>query len=216
MNPSAPSATYMQIEQDDGTTSRKPSTSTISFSLEQPISPDSPGASARPSELDSSTDSESPSKEIDTQHHVLNPLGLYLAPSGSRGRGVFAPSDIPAGTIIEESPVLVLSRDEYAAVEKSVVGHYGFCWSNSGMAIGLGLGECDGMSSPCGCEHVDRSRFPSFSRECGDVSFPSRIKTRLCFLTSSHLHYILLSSSDTPSCAFFLDHLLGIPRTAAG
>ena len=78
----------------------------------------------------------------DSDNHTINPYGLYLLKDPQRGRGVFAKTLIPAGTVIEESPVLVLTKSEWedGKMNDSILGEYGFCWSNGGMAIGLGLG----------------------------------------------------------------------------
>ena len=73
----------------------------------------------------------------------INPLQLHLRSHPSRGRGVFTDSAIPAGTLIEESPVLLLSQREWdeGKMNGTILGEYGFCWSDGGMAIGLGLGK---------------------------------------------------------------------------
>lgn len=60
-------------------------------------------------------------------------------------RGVFTASGqtIPAGTLIEESPVLVINQtewDDHAC--KTVLEHYAFIWGKQGkMALALGMGE---------------------------------------------------------------------------
>jgi hypothetical protein len=73
----------------------------------------------------------------------LNPLQLEIRETSKAGRGVFASSDIPAGTILEESPILVLTRAEWdeGRLDDGVLGGYAFNWSNGGMAIGLGIGQ---------------------------------------------------------------------------
>jgi len=73
-----------------------------------------------------------------------NPLQLEIRNTPKAGRGVFAPSDISAGTILEESPVLILARTEWdeGKLDDGVLGGYAFNWSNGGMAIGLGIGQC--------------------------------------------------------------------------
>lgn len=75
--------------------------------------------------------------------HPLNPLGLHLLTHPTRGRGVFTPHALPAGTLIEESPVLLLTKQQWdeGNMDGTVLGEYGFCWSNGGMGIGLGIGE---------------------------------------------------------------------------
>lgn len=71
-----------------------------------------------------------------------NPLGLEIRHTKTAGRGVFAPGDISAGTILEESPVLILTQAEWERGELNdgVLGGYAFNWSNGGMAVGLGIG----------------------------------------------------------------------------
>lgn len=75
------------------------------------------------------------------------------------GRGVFATCDIPAGEVIEISPVLVLGEEEYTGrkkgernsdgelrgVEASQLRGYVFTWGRDGsMAVALGIGAFGG------------------------------------------------------------------------
>ncbi len=53
---------------------------------------------------------------------------LVVAPSDQRGRGIFASEKIPADTVIEISPVLVLSAKERKQVEKTRLFDYIFEW----------------------------------------------------------------------------------------
>ncbi|NCI46986.1 SET domain-containing protein [Sediminibacterium soli] len=55
---------------------------------------------------------------------------LTIAPSVNRGRGVFTTEDIPAGTIIEISPVLPLSAEDRAQAEKTALFDYIFEWGD--------------------------------------------------------------------------------------
>jgi len=68
---------------------------------------------------------------------------------------VFTSIDIPAGTLLEESPVLVLKKEEWedGKMNDTILGEYGICWANGGMAIGLGLGEL-ASSFTCSCDLV--------------------------------------------------------------
>ena len=75
---------------------------------------------------------------------LVNPLRLVLRETPTAGRGVFATQDIPVvGTVVERSPVLVLSKEEWerGRLEEGVLGGYAFSWSQGGMAIGLGIGK---------------------------------------------------------------------------
>ena len=53
---------------------------------------------------------------------------LVVAQSELRGRGVFASEKIPAETIIEISPVLVMSAKDRKQVEKTMLFDYIFEW----------------------------------------------------------------------------------------
>ncbi len=63
---------------------------------------------------------------------------------------------LPRGTLVDISPVLVFSKDEYNKVED---GSYTFGWKSVGddgkvvrkgeMALALGMGECLLLSSLC-------------------------------------------------------------------
>lgn len=65
---------------------------------------------------------------------------LFIAPSEKGGRGVFADSDIKRGTIIEISPVLVLSGTERKIAEATRLYNYIFTWGKSKKQGALGLG----------------------------------------------------------------------------
>lgn len=75
--------------------------------------------------------------------HHINPLGLQIRSRPGRGNGVFATVRISAGTLVEESPVLLISAEQWEKgdMQRTIFGEYGFCWSGGGQAIGLGLGE---------------------------------------------------------------------------
>ena len=53
---------------------------------------------------------------------------LVVAPSDKRGRGIFTVSKIPANTIVEISPVLVLSEKDRKLAEKTMLYDYIFEW----------------------------------------------------------------------------------------
>lgn len=67
---------------------------------------------------------------------------IYCKKSAHRGRGVFARRLIPAGTIIEEVPVIVLPvTDLWKAAGLDVLQHYVFHWRDGRVAIALGYGS---------------------------------------------------------------------------
>jgi SET domain-containing protein len=65
---------------------------------------------------------------------------LLIAPSDKRGRGVFAAENIPAGTVIEISPVLVLSAKDRKHVEKTILFDYIFEWGKRRKKACIALG----------------------------------------------------------------------------
>ena len=65
---------------------------------------------------------------------------LVVAPSDKRGRGVFASQKIAKGTIIEISPVLVLSVKDRKLVEKTILFDYIFEWGKKRKKACIALG----------------------------------------------------------------------------
>ena len=65
---------------------------------------------------------------------------LVIAPSDQRGRGVFTTETIPAHTVIEISPVLVLNAEERVDVEKTSLYNYIFEWGEEGKNACVALG----------------------------------------------------------------------------
>ena len=71
--------------------------------------------------------------------HLLNSLfiltmiipSLDIATADSKGRGVFTSKRIPAGTVIEVSPVLVLTAKERKQIEGTKLYHYIFEWGET-------------------------------------------------------------------------------------
>ncbi|VDB95755.1 unnamed protein product [Peniophora sp. CBMAI 1063] len=72
----------------------------------------------------------------------LNSTGCVIKYTEGKGRGVFASRAIPAHTLIEVSPVLLFTAEEYEAHAKhTVLDHYTFKWRDGRMALALGLGS---------------------------------------------------------------------------
>ncbi|CAN5403286.1 SET domain-containing protein-lysine N-methyltransferase [soil metagenome] len=65
---------------------------------------------------------------------------LVVAPSDNRGRGIFTSKNIPANTIIEISPVLILTGKERKVIESTKLSHYIFEWGKSRKQGCLALG----------------------------------------------------------------------------
>lgn len=65
---------------------------------------------------------------------------LYIAESAGRGRGVYTREAIPAGTIIESSPVIVMSGRERALLDQTLLHDYIFEWEGDGGECCMSLG----------------------------------------------------------------------------
>ena len=66
--------------------------------------------------------------------------GLYLRPSPRSGRGVFTSVSIPAGSVVELAPVIVLSAADRHRIHATLLHDYYFSWEE-GAAIALGFGS---------------------------------------------------------------------------
>ncbi len=65
---------------------------------------------------------------------------LFIAPAQKMGRGVFTSSSIDAGTIVEISPVLVMTNDDRKLLDKTLLHDYIFEWGNSIKQCCMALG----------------------------------------------------------------------------
>ncbi|ANI89027.1 SET domain-containing protein-lysine N-methyltransferase [Arachidicoccus ginsenosidimutans] len=65
---------------------------------------------------------------------------LTIAPSENRGKGVFATKNIAKGTIVEISPVLVLSPKDRKQLEATKLTNYIFEWGDSRRKAAMALG----------------------------------------------------------------------------
>ncbi|KAI0366606.1 hypothetical protein BV20DRAFT_1055452 [Pilatotrama ljubarskyi] len=93
------------------------------------------------SELCESWPGAGPSSVRKAPEH-LNSSGLRIEYAEGKGRGVYACREIPPQTLIEVSPVLLFSAEEYDAHGKhTVLDHYTFKWRDGRMALALGLGS---------------------------------------------------------------------------
>ena len=67
---------------------------------------------------------------------------LYIQKTKEKGRGVFTKEPIPAGTLIEISPVLVLSNSDTGVVDKTKLHNYIFLWGVRETRSCIALGFC--------------------------------------------------------------------------
>jgi uncharacterized protein len=82
--------------------------------------------------------------------------GLYIDEAGNKGRGVFTKIAIPADTIIEKSPVIVLTPEDRVKIEETGLTHYIFEWGEltDHAAVALGWVSIYNHSSPSNCEYI--------------------------------------------------------------
>lgn len=72
------------------------------------------------------------------KHHP-SPL-IYCRKAGKFGRGVFALTSIKKGAVIEECPIIVISKKDYKEIAKTGVASYVFCWGKDDSLAALALG----------------------------------------------------------------------------
>ena len=65
---------------------------------------------------------------------------LYIAESHNRGRGVFSSENLPAGKLIETSPVIIMSREERLLLDQTLLHDYIFLWGKDESKCCLALG----------------------------------------------------------------------------
>ncbi len=65
---------------------------------------------------------------------------LYIDKSDEKGRGVFTKSSIPANTIIEISPVIIMSGDERKLLDQTLLHDYIFEWGPDSTQCCMALG----------------------------------------------------------------------------
>jgi hypothetical protein len=65
---------------------------------------------------------------------------IYIAHAGIIGRGVFTAKDIEAGTVVEVSPVIVMSRDERKLLDQTLLHDYIFEWGEDKHYCCMALG----------------------------------------------------------------------------
>src|SRR4026209_1302581 len=70
---------------------------------------------------------------------MINP-SLYINDTINKGRGVYTRENIPAKTIIEDSPVIVMTNEERVLLDQTLLHDYIFEWGpekkNCCMALG--------------------------------------------------------------------------------
>ena len=85
---------------------------------------------------------------------------LYLEDTSKKGRGVFSQQKIQAGTLLEESPAIVMSATERTYLDKTKLHDYIFEWEGVkdangaiGCCVGLGYISMYNHSYTSNCEY---------------------------------------------------------------
>jgi len=80
---------------------------------------------------------------------------LYIALTKSMGRGVFTAENIEGGTIVETSPVIVMSKDERELLDQTRLHDYIFEWGikKDGCCMALGYVPVYNHSFRSNCEY---------------------------------------------------------------
>jgi len=65
---------------------------------------------------------------------------LFIAPTEKMGKGVFTAEDIDAGTVIEISPVIIMSLQERKLLDQTLLHDYIFEWGDTKEQCCMALG----------------------------------------------------------------------------
>src|SRR5204863_2216565 len=65
---------------------------------------------------------------------------IYIAETKLMGRGVFTSANIDEGTVVEESPVIVMSMEERKLLDQTMLHDYIFEWGGKKDQCCMGLG----------------------------------------------------------------------------
>ncbi|GAA5904845.1 hypothetical protein JCM6882_003221 [Rhodosporidiobolus microsporus] len=144
-----------------------------------------------------------------TPHLTRAPVAI-MTKDPAVGRGVYATADIPAGEVVEISPVLVLGDEEYKGrrrgeesdgtlkgVEASQLRGYVFSWGRDGsMAVALGLGSLfNHSSSPNVSYTLDPAQYTISYRAAKRIAAGEE----LCIFYG---HNVSFSGDDAPTSPF--------------
>ena len=81
---------------------------------------------------------------------------LHIAPTAAMGRGVFTSKAIPADTVIETAPVIVMTKEDRVHIDKTRLHDYIFEWGtdSSQCCMALGLVPIYNHSYKSNCEYI--------------------------------------------------------------
>lgn len=81
--------------------------------------------------------------------------GLYIDKAGKKGKGVYTEKSIPANTIIEVAPVIILNEKDRKQVEETKLFYYIFEWGDDAKQgiVALGYVSMYNHASPSNSEY---------------------------------------------------------------
>ena len=81
---------------------------------------------------------------------------LFIAPTTSMGRGVYTSEHIAAGTVVEISPVVVMSAEERKLLDQTALHDYIFEWGDDSTQCCMAMGYVPvyNHSYKSNCEYV--------------------------------------------------------------
>jgi SET domain-containing protein len=87
-----------------------------------------------------------------------------------KGRGVFARTSIPKGTVIERVPVIVVPVQEiFSQAPKSKLADYVFVWGSDTVAVALGYGSLYNHSYQPNAQFFDSGRHTKIFMAIRDI-----------------------------------------------
>lgn len=78
---------------------------------------------------------------------------IHTGQTANKGWGVFTSEHIEADTIIELSPVILMSGDERALIDQTRLYNYIFEWENNQCCMAMGLIPVYNHACPSNCEY---------------------------------------------------------------
>jgi SET domain-containing protein len=89
------------------------------------------------------------------RNFMVRHSALYISLSPDKGKGVFTAAMIPADTVIETAPVIVMNADERILLDQTLLHDYIFEWGEdkNQCAMALGWIPLFNHAAPANCEY---------------------------------------------------------------
>lgn len=78
---------------------------------------------------------------------------IHTAQTANKGWGVFTSEQIEADTVIELSPVILMSKDERTLIDQTRLYNYIFEWEHNQCCMAMGLIPVYNHACPSNCEY---------------------------------------------------------------